>query len=306
MKYIRPKNTELTASNLILGCMRITELSEKELNQFIHSAIDEGINYFDHADIYGGGECESHFAKSIQMNSSLRERVIIQSKCGIRNGYYDFSKKHILSSVDGSLQRLKTDYLDVLLLHRPDILMDPLEVAEAFEILYDKGKVRYFGVSNFNPMQIELLQNAVPDPLVFNQLQLSIAHTPMIDNGLNVNMMVDQNSNYGESILEYSRLKNITIQAWSPFQKGFFGGPFLGDMDNYKKLNEVINRIAVKYGVTNTAVAIGWITTHPAKMQVVLGTTNTKRLQDACKGSELQLTKSEWYELYQAAGNRLL
>lgn len=306
MKYIRPKNTELTASNLIIGCMRFTELTEIELEQFVRKAIEEGVNYFDHADIYGGGECESHFAKSVKMNASLRERILIQSKCGISKGYYDFSKKHILDSVDGSLKRLKTDYLDVLLLHRPDILMEPSEVAEAFELLYDKGKVRYFGVSNFNPMQIELLQNAVPDPLVFNQLQFSIAHTPIIDNGLNVNMHTNQISNYGESILEYCRLKNITIQAWSPFQKGFFGGPFLGDMENYQKLNEVINRIADKYKVTNTAVAIGWITRHPAKMQVVIGTTNIDRMQDACKGSELELTKAEWYEIYQAAGNRLL
>lgn len=305
MKYIKPMNTELFASNLIMGCMRINGLSEKDLNVLINTAMEEGINYFDHADIYGDGECESHFAKSIQMKSTIREKMIIQSKCGIRNGFFDFSEEHILKSVDGILKRLKTDYLDVLLLHRPDTLMKPSEVASAFEKLYDHGKVRYFGVSNFNPMQIKLLQKAVPDPIVFNQLQFSIAHTPMIDSGLTVNMHTNQSINYEGSVLEYCRYKGITIQAWSPFQKGFFEGPFLGDREKYAKLNDVIDRIADKYKVTNTAVAVGWITRHPANMQVILGTTNVQRMKDACKGSELMLTREEWYEIYQAAGNML-
>lgn len=305
MKYLEPVNTNLKISNIIMGCMRITGLPEKELNVFVHSAMEEGINFFDHADIYGGGECESHFAKSIQMNSSLRERMIIQSKCGIRNGYFDFSKEHIMNSVDGILKRLQTDYLDVLLLHRPDTLMEPEEIANAFESLYDQGKVRYFGVSNFNPMQIEMLQKAIPDPLIFNQLQLSIAHTPMIDSGLTVNMHTNQSINYEGSVLEYCRFKDITIQAWSPFQKGFFEGPFLGDNEKYGELNKVVTDIAKKYGVTDTAVAVGWITRHPANIQVVLGTTNLQRMKDACKGSELPLTREEWYQIYKAAGNML-
>jgi predicted oxidoreductase len=305
MKYITLANTNIKASNLIMGCMRITGLSEKELNQFVHTALEEGINFFDHADIYGGGDCESHFAKSVQMNASLREKMIIQSKCGIRKGFFDFSMEHILNSVDVILKRLQTDYLDVLLLHRPDTLMEPVEVAAAFEALYDQGKVRHFGVSNFNPMQIELLQKEIPDPLIINQLQFSIAHTPMVDSGLTVNMHTNQSVNYEGSVLEYCRLKDITIQAWSPFQKGFFEGPFLGDNEKYAKLNQVIDRIADKYNVTNTAVAVGWITRHPANMQVILGTTNVQRLKDSCKGSELPLTREEWYEIYQAAGNIL-
>jgi predicted oxidoreductase len=305
MKYIIPSNTDLKASNIVMGCMRITGLSEKDLNIFVNTALEEGINFFDHADIYGGGECESHFAKSIGMSSTIREKMIIQSKCGIRNGFFDFSKEHIVNSVDGILKRLQTEYLDVLLLHRPDTLMEPSEVAGAFQELHDKGKVRYFGVSNCNPMQIELLQKSIPNPLVFNQLQFSIAHTPMIDSGLTVNMHTNQSVNYEGSVLEYCRLKGVTIQAWSPFQKGFFEGPFLGDNDRYAKLNEVIDQIAEKYGVTNTAVAVGWITRHPANMQVILGTTNVQRLKDACKGSELALTRQEWYEIYKAAGNML-
>jgi len=305
MKYITLANTNIKVSSIIMGCMRITGLSEKDLNHFVHTAMEEGINFFDHADIYDGGNCETHFAKSIQMNSSLREKMIIQSKCGIREGYFDFSKEHIMNSVDSILKRLRTDYLDVLLLHRPDTLMEPTEIAIAFETLYKQGKVRNFGVSNFNPMQIELLQKSVNYPLIINQLQLSIAHTPMIDSGLTVNMHTKQSINYEGSILEYCRLKDITIQAWSPFQKGFFEGPFIGDNEHYAKLNQVLNRIADKYQVTNTAVAVGWISRHPANIQTVLGTTNVQRMQDACKGAELSLNREEWYEIYQAAGNML-
>ncbi len=290
---------------MIMGCMRINSLSEKELNVLFHTALEEGINFFDHADIYGGGECERHFAKAIGMNSTLREKLVLQSKCGIRKGFFDFSKEHILNSVDGILERLQTDYLDFLLLHRPDTLMDPEEVAEAFHILLNQGKVRQFGVSNFNPMQIALLQKHFSEHLVFNQLQFSLAHTPMIDSGLTVNMHTPQSVNYEGNVLEYCRLKGITIQAWSPFQKGFFEGPFLGDTSQYAKLNEVIRHIALKYGVTDTAVAVAWITRHPANILVILGTTNVIRLKEACKGSNLPLTREEWYELYIAAGNIL-
>ncbi len=305
MKYITPTHSDCKVSNIIMGCMRINSLSEKELNLLFHTALEEGINFFDHADIYGGGECERHFASAVQMNSTLREKLILQSKCGIRNGFYDFSREHILDSVDNILKRLQTDYLDFLLLHRPDTLMEPEEVAEAFQSLLKQGKVRQFGVSNFNPMQIELLQKYFSEHLVFNQLQFSLAHTLMIDSSLTVNMHTPQSVNYEGSVLEYCRLNGISIQAWSPFQKGFFEGLFLGDTSQYARLNEVINRIALKYGVTDMAVAVGWITRHPANISVILGTTNIKRLKEACKGSSLPLTREEWYELYKAAGNIL-
>nr|WP_249315543.1 aldo/keto reductase [Bacillus sp. FJAT-49711] len=288
-----------------MGNMRITQLSLSEIENLIRTAMEEGINFFDHADIYGGGKCEELFADAIQMNSSIREKMILQSKCGIntKDNYFNFSKEHILQSVDGILQRLKTDYLDILLLHRPDPLMEPEEVAEAFDELHNSGKVRYFGVSNHNPLQIELLQKYVSHKLVVNQLQLSIAHTPMIDSGIALNMNIDQSINRDSSILEYSRLHDITIQAWSPYQTGFFKGPFLGDTENYPELNEVIDTIAEKYEVTNTAIATAWITRHPANIQVVLGTTNVERLSDACKGSEISLTRDEWYQIYKVAGN---
>lgn len=305
MKYFPIKGTNLNVSNIVMGNMRITQLSTSEAEKLIRTAMDEGINFFDHADIYGGGESEKLFAEAIQMNPTIREKMIIQSKCGIvsKDNYYDFSKEHILSSVDGILKRLNTDYLDILLLHRPDPLMDPEEVAEAFDELHNSGKVHYFGVSNHNPAQIELLQKYVSHKLVVNQLQFSIAHTPMINSGIALNMNIDQSINRDASVLEYCRLHDITIQAWSPYQTGFFEGPFLGDLEKFPKLNQTIDEIAERYNVTNTAIATAWITRHPANIQVILGTTNVQRLQDACKGSDIPLTREEWYRIYKAAGN---
>jgi len=304
MKTFQISNTNLNSSNIVMGCMRLNSLSIPEAGRLINTALDSGINFFDHADIYGGGECETVFAEAIQMNAQIREKMIIQSKCGICKGFYDSSKEHILLSVEKILARLKTEYLDILLIHRPDTLMEPEEVAEAFELLQKSGKVRNFGVSNYNPMQINLLQKYVAQKLVVNQLQLSIVHTPMIDSGMAVNMHIDQAVDREGSILEFCRINNITIQAWSPFQKGFIEGPFFDD-PKYADLCKVINDLADKYGVTNTTIAVAWITRHPANIQVVVGTTQAQRLIDCCKGSELPLTRNEWYELYQAAGNML-
>ncbi|MCY7859466.1 aldo/keto reductase [Bacillus sonorensis] len=308
MKYNRIANTDLQVSNLIMGNMRLTELSVSAAEKLIRTAMEENINFFDHADIYGSefvGQCEEHFAKAVQMNAGIREKMVLQTKCGINSAknYYDFSKEHIIDSANNSLNRLKTDYLDILLLHRPDPLMDPEEVAEAFDELHASGKVRYFGVSNHNPAQIQLLEKYIRHKVVVNQLQFSIAHTPLIDAGIALNMGADQAINRDSSILEYCRLHDITVQAWSPFQTGFFKGPFLGDHEKFPKLNEVIEQIARKYDVPNTAIAVAWITTHPADIQVVLGTTKMKRMKDACKGSEIKLTREEWYEIYKAAGN---
>jgi predicted oxidoreductase len=304
MKFVPLAHCDLKASEVSLGCMRIADMSDADIAHLIHTALDEGINFFDHADIYGGGRSESRFAAALGMNTSLREKMILQSKCGIRNGFFDFSKEHILASVDGSLQRLQTDYLDVLLLHRPDALVEPEEVAEAFTILQDSGKVRYFGVSNQNPMQIELLTKFVKQPIIFNQLQLSITNTGMIDAGLNVNMEHDPSIDRDGSILDYCRLKEITIQPWSPFQYGFFEGVFL-DNDQFPELNRVIDRMAAEKGVTNTAIAIAWLLRHPARMQPIVGTTNAQRVKDICKASDIMLSRPEWYEIYRAAGNVL-
>jgi predicted oxidoreductase len=304
MKTIKIKHSDLSVSEISLGCMRISKMTDAEIANLIHTALDEGINFFDHADIYGGGKSEERFAEALGMHPALRERMLLQTKCGIRKGCFDFSKEHILEAVDGSLQRLRTDYLDVLLLHRPDALVEPEEVAEAFTILEKNGKVRNFGVSNQNPMQIELLTKYVPQRIIFNQLQFSITNTGMLDAGLNVNMQIDASVNRDGGILDYCRLKEITIQPWSPFQYGFFKGVFL-DNDQFPALNQKINALAEAKGVTNTAIAIAWILRHPARMQPVVGTTNPARLKDICKASGVTLTRQEWYEIYLAAGNKL-
>jgi predicted oxidoreductase len=304
MKTLPIANFDLDASEISLGCMRISSLTNPEISTLIHTALDAGINFFDHADIYGGGQSEAKFAEALGMNAQLRERMILQTKCGIRQGFFDFSKEHILAAVDGSLKRLQTDYVDVLLLHRPDALVEPEEVAEAFTILEDSGKVRYFGVSNQNPMQIELLAKFVKQNIVFNQLQFSITNTGMIDAGLNVNMEIDPSIVRDGSILDYCRLHEITIQPWSPFQYGFFEGVFL-DNDKFPELNQKIDEMAAAKGVTNSAIAIAWILRHPARMQPIIGTTNPDRVQDICKASDITLTRQEWYEIYRAAGNQL-
>ncbi|MGG4551893.1 aldo/keto reductase [Paenibacillus humicus] len=304
MRTMKLGTSNLEVPVIAVGCMRINSLEQAEAEKFVQTALEAGANFFDHADIYGSGNCEEIFADAIHMNDDVREKIILQSKCGIRQGMFDFSKEHILNSVDGILKRLKTDYLDVLLLHRPDALVEPEEVAEAFDKLESSGKVRHFGVSNQNPMQIELLKKHVKQPLVANQLQLSITNATMISSGINVNMENAAAVNRDGSILDYCRLHDITIQPWSPFQYGFFEGVFLGN-EKFPELNRKIDEIAAKYEVSNTTIAIAWLLRHPAKMQPVTGTMNLERILDCCKAADITLTREEWYEIYRAAGNVL-
>lgn len=304
MKTLDVKNSTLTVPNIGIGCMRYSGMAVADVRRLMETAIELGLNFFDHADIYGGGQSEKVFAEAVGMSPSVRETMMIQSKCGIKQGYYDASKENILSSVDGILSRLKTDYLDALLLHRPDTLMEPEEVAEAFDQLHSSGKVRNFGVSNHNPMQVELLKKYVKQPLIFNQLQLSAMRTGMIDSGINVNMKVASSIDHDGSVLEYSRLHDMTIQAWSPFQYGFFEGVFLNH-EKFPEVNRVIDGLAEKYGVTNSAIAVAWILRHPAKIQTIVGTTNPDRLRAIAAASDIVLTRQEWYEIYRAAGNAL-
>ncbi|WHX50486.1 aldo/keto reductase family oxidoreductase [Paenibacillus woosongensis] len=304
MRTMKLGTSNLEVPVIAVGCMRINSLEQAEAEKFVQTALEAGANFFDHADIYGSGKCEEIFADAIHMNDDVREKIILQSKCGIRQGMFDFSKEHILNSVDGILKRLKTDYLDVLLLHRPDALVEPEEVAEAFDKLESSGKVRHFGVSNQNPMQIELLKKHVKQPLVANQLQLSITNATMISSGINVNMENAAAVNRDGSILDYCRLHDITIQPWSPFQYGFFEGVFLGN-EKFPELNRKIDEIAAKYEVSNTTIAIAWLLRHPAKMQPVTGTMNLERILDCCKAADITLTREEWYEIYRAAGNVL-
>lgn len=308
MKTSTMPHTDLEASNVILGLMRITDMTDDQIRDLVAAARDAGINYFDHADIYGGARnvCERRFGDAVTLSPADREKVIIQSKVGIREGYFDFSKEHILTSVDESLAALRLEHLDVLLLHRPDTLVEPEEVAAAFDHLHASGKVRHFGVSNHTPGQTELLKKHVTQPLAINQVQLSITHAPLIAQGVAANMAgLDQSVSRDNGILDYSRLNDITLQAWSPFQKGFFDGVFLGDRENYGELNDVIDDLAAKYDVPPTAIAVAWITRHPANMQVVLGTTKIERVQESALGSDLPLTRKEWYSLFTAAGHTL-
>ncbi len=300
-------NIELGKSGLqvptvAVGCMRISNMNETEASAFVNKAVENGAVFFDHADIYGGGKSESVFGKAIA--SMKREDLIIQTKCGIRQGRFDFSYEHITQSVENSLKRLGTDYIDVLLLHRPDALMEPEEVAKAFDELKASGKVRCFGVSNQNPYQMQLLESCIDMPLCVNQLQFSVMHAPMIQSGINVNMYNDSAVNRDGGVLDYCRLNKITIQPWSPMQYGFFDGCFI-DNEKFPELNKALGEIAEKYGVSKTTVAFAWILRHPAKMQPVTGTTNLTRLEDCIKASEITLTREEWYEIYRAAGNVL-
>ena len=292
----------LEVPTIAVGCMRIADMTEKEAQTFVNTALENGANFFDHADIYGGGKCEEVFGQAVK--GIPRENLIIQTKCGIVSGMFDFSYEHIVGSVEKSLKRLDTEYLDVLLLHRPDALVEPEEVAKAFDHLKSSGKVKNFGVSNQNPYQMELLQKYIDMPICANQLQLSIMHAPMIHAGINVNMYNDSATNRDGGVLDYCRLNDITIQPWSPMQYGFFEGCFV-DNDKFPELNAVLEKLANKYNVSKTTICIAWLLRHPAKMQPVTGTTNLTRLVDSIKASEIKLTREEWYAIYKSAGNIL-
>lgn len=304
MKHIKLGGSTLHVPAIVVGCMRMDELKASEAETFVQTALDLGANFFDHADIYGGGECERIFARAAKLNDDRREKVFLQSKCGIRKGLFDFSKEHILKSVDGILERLDTDYLDMLLVHRPDALMEPEEVAEAFDHLLNTGKVRRFGVSNQSPMQMALLQKFMSQKILANQLQLSITNSGMIRSGINVNMENASSVDHDGEVLNYCRLNDVTIQAWSPFQYGMFEGVFLGN-PKFRELNQKIDEIAARYGVSNTTITTAWILRHPANMQMISGTMSTSRLKQICQACDITLTREEWYEIYRAAGNEL-
>lgn len=308
MKSFKQPQADLTLSSIVLGLMRIAKMSDADIRHLFDAAVDAGVTMIDHADIYGGAPhvCEARFGDAVKLSPADRERIMIQSKAGIRKGYFDFSSEHIIEAVEGSLRALRTDYLDVLLLHRPDTLVEPDDVAKAFDQLHSAGKVRHFGVSNQTPGQIELLKSAVKQPLLFNQVQLSIAHANLFAQGIAANMDgLDQSISRDVGLLDYSRLKGMTLQAWSPVQKGFFEGVFIGDRENYGELNIVMDELAKKYAVTPTGIAIAWITRHPANLQVVLGTTKAERLRESVAGSDIVLTREEWYRLFRAAGHTL-
>lgn len=305
MKKVNFGATGIQVPAIVVGCMRLNSLDVSDAARHIENAVAQDANFFDHADIYGRGECEALFGKALKMTDIRREDIFVQSKCGIVPGVmYDLSKEHIIASVDGILKRLGMEYLDALLLHRPDALVEPEEVATAFDELEGAGKVRYFGVSNMKPMQIELLKKYVKQPLVANQLQVSAAHSAMISNGLEVNMLTNGAVDRDGSVLDYCRLKDMTIQAWSPFQYGMIKGVFLQN-DDFNVLNQKLSEIGEKYGVSATTMAVAWLLRHPANMQVLAGTMNIERFNEICKACDIQLSREEWYQIFMAAGNIL-
>ena len=307
MQYIDIKNGPQHASAIILGCMRMPALSVEQAAGMIRAAWDEGVNFFDHATCYGDGEAEQRFGDAFSRTGLRREDVILQSKCGLHfdRKEFDWSKEDILASVDGSLRRLQTDYLDTLLLHRPDLLFEPEQVAEAFDTLAASGKVRHFGVSNVTPGQLELLRKFVNQPLVINQLQFSLEQSQLVDQALYLNnKTTDRSCDRDNGVLDYCRLHDITIQAWSPLQFGMFKGCFV-DHPDFPELNRALGEIGEKYGVPKTAVAIAWILRHPARMQAIAGTMNPAHLRDICAAASFRLTHQEWYRLYLAAGKFL-
>jgi predicted oxidoreductase len=305
MKTLKLGKSTLQVPRVGVGCMRISEMEQKAIEELIETALALGVHFFDHADIYGRGQCEQKFATAVSSLKIPRDRFILQSKCGIVPGVmFDFSREHILQSVDGILQRLNTDYLDVLLLHRPDTLVEPEEVAKAFDQLSTSGKVRWFGVSNQTPNQIQLLQHALDQPLVANQLQFGPAYTPMINSGIEVNMMTEGAVHRDGGVLDFCRLHNITIQPWSPLQFGFFEGAFLTS-PKYSKLNIALEELGKKYAASPLTMAFAWILRHPAMMQPITGTTNPQRLKECIWAADITISREEWYQIYLAAGNIL-
>ncbi len=304
MKYINTFSEDKKVSQVVLGCMRIAQLSDYEADRYVTTALECGYNCFDHADIYGDGRCEEVFGDVLKRDKTLRDKIVIQTKCGIRNGMYDFSYEHIMRSVEGSLKRLSVEQIDVLLLHRPDLLMEPDEVAKAFDKLEKSGKVKAFGVSNQNPMQIELLKKSVKQKLCINQLQLSLTNASMLSFGAGVNTSFDEGVNRDGCVRDYCRLNDITVQPWSPLQYGFFEGTFL-DNDKFPDLNWVLGEMAQKYSVTKTGIAIAWLLRLPEKMQPVVGTTNLERIKAIANASQIELEREDWYKLYRVAGHIL-
>lgn len=303
MKYITLKNG-MQVPQLALGCMRIAGKEQQQVNELIAAAMDAGVTFFDHADIYGKGASEEKFAAAVKSNGIARDKMTVQTKCGIRPGMYDFSKEHIIEAAEGSLKRLNMDYVDFLLLHRPDTLMEPEEVAEAFTTLQRQGKVRYFGVSNFNAGQMALLQSALSQHLFFNQLQFGPAHTGMIDAGINANTRLDGALDRDGGILEYTRLNKVNIQAWSPFQWGMFKGLFW-ENPAYQQLTETLDRMAQEKGLTREGMVAAWVMRHPANIQLIAGTTTPDRVRHMADGADVTISRAEWYEIYRAAGNQL-
>ena len=316
MKSIHIGNTNWQTSAVALGIMRMDALTIPQATKVLEVSYNQGINYIDAADIYGNGQSEKNFGAALKASSLSRDQLYIQSKGGIvldpkrSHGSlvfgkrYDFSKAHLIETVDHILERMQIDYLDSFLLHRPDPLMEFDDVQEAFDTLQTSGKVRHFGVSNFNPQQLAMLQKPLSQRLMINQVQFGIMHTGMIDFGIHTNMTDPRSVDHDAGIIEYARTHDITLQAWSPFQYGTFAGTFI-DNPKFETLNKKLAEIADHYGISKNAIVVAWILRHPANIQVILGAMNPEHIIDNVAGSDIKLTRQEWYDIYFAAGNDL-
>ena len=299
MKYLNLGGK--TVSQVAMGCMRIADQTESHIDRLVRTAMDQGINHFDHADIYGAGKSEELFGQVLKNAPSLRSSMILQSKCAIRKGFYDFSYNHIMASVEGILRRLQTDYLDLLLFHRPDALAEKEEFSRAILELKQSGKVLAFGVSNMNPSQVELLESWSGEAMLVNQVQLSLMHAGLVTAGTNVNVENREGTMYDGSLLPYAQKRELGLQAWSPLQYGMFEGCFVGN-EKFPALNTCLQEMAHKYQVTPAAIALSWILRIPGKMQVITGTANPGHLMDACEASDITLSREDWYALYRSCG----
>ncbi|MBW7476869.1 aldo/keto reductase [Paenibacillus oenotherae] len=314
MKPFPLQDRGIPASQLVLGSMRLgggwdqsplTAAHYKEGHEAVDTALEIGINMFDHADIYTYGKAEKVFGKVLQERPELRSKILIQSKCGIRLAdehnpqRYDFSKPYIISSVDGILERLGVEYIDFLLLHRPDPLVEPEEVASAIHELKASGKVRWFGVSNMSAGQIKLLQAYSDEPFIVNQLEMSLLKTGFVDTGISVNQEIARNNVFPEGTLEHCRQENIQLQSWSPLAQGLFSGKALdGQSEAVVQTAALVRQLAEEKGTTAESIVLSWLMRHPAGIQPVIGTINPARIR-ACKdAATLRLTREEWYALY--------
>lgn len=303
------------ASQLVLGCMGlgggwsgnpVTPELIKQAHEAVDAAQSIGITMFDHADIYARGNAELVFGKVLQERPELRDQIMIQSKCGIRfdegpgrPGRYDFSKEHITASVEGILTRLNIESLDILLLHRPDPLMEPEEVAEAFLRLKQSGKVQAFGVSNMSAAQIRFLQASIQEPLIVNQLEMSLLKLDWLDNGIHQNQKQGTQVSFPDGTMEFCQTENIQIQAWSPLAKGLFSGKDLeGHSEAVKQTAALVQSMSEEKGTTREAIVLAWLMRHPARIQPVIGTSQAQRIRACGDAAKIELTREEWYSLY--------
>lgn len=311
MRYVEFGSQKAKASELVLGLMRIREMTPAQVAELVQTGMGCGVNVLDTAPIYGGWHgCECTLGAALASVPGLREQVILQTKVGIRphptrkGNYFDFSREHILQSVDESLAALQTDHVDSLLLHRPDVLMVPEEVAGVFQTLHDAGKVLSFGVSNQNVATMARLQRYLPFPITCNQVQLSCAFSPAFNSTFNVNMEGPAAADRDGGVFEYAYSNGQVVQAWSVMQHGYFGGTFIDDLE-YAELNSTLQRIADEHGVTKTAVAVNWVLRYPGKMQAIVGTTKPERVRESAAATTWEMSREDWYDVYLAAGNIL-